>query len=287
MKFAIYDTPNKPKDNSLTKIELQVHPFFKNYNLKDLHEVMERKNIDVCVLLEYNINISTLILNETKKIKNKDYNIEYDGLLFKLNKEDNSKYIIPAIEATTSDNFHFIVIGNNKTPANKYSKDLIENCLKNNALIIFAHPFVDCINPILDISKDKEKTIINLCKEYSNNLALEWNAYSIPWLRKLLGGNDVNKKVENLSEKLKSENYNNPVVATTDLHARNKRLLEALGTSYIESNVDLSSGTKFVSSLKNNIFSNNYRNHKEYVSFIHFIETFGLGRASKKFYNEQ
>lgn len=144
--------------------------------------------------------------------------------------------------------------------------------MAKGGLLIFDHPFADPQRKFRDIDFEKAKELVMICNMYKGRIALEWNSYCLPWVRKLLSGySDVNSKIERLGEELKI-----PVVSTTDLHARNRRLLMAMGTSFVEipfANIDLS---KPLLSLKRNILSSNFKVRKRYVSFLHFVEAFGI-----------
>ncbi len=85
---------------------------------------------------------------------------------------------------------------------------------------------------------------------------------------------DVNQKAEELSQKLKIEEYNCPIVADTDLHARTKRHLKNIGTARIRTETSGESPRDIVDSIKKNIFENKHENVKKYVSSLHLLEAF-------------
>ena len=95
---------------------------------------------------------------------------------------------------------------------------------------------------------------------------------------------DVNKKAEELSGKLGAKGYNVPVLADTDLHARNKGQLGKMGTSRIISWLEGDTGKEVVASLVKNIFSGNYTNVKEYVSSSHLLGSFCVPILAPNFF---
>lgn len=125
-----------------------------------------------------------------------------------------------------------------------------------------------------------ENSLEELCIEYAGQIALEWNSYINPFVQFALSikhgkDYDINKKVEELAEKLRKKGYNLPVVATTDLHASKKKHLDAIGTSRIITDVKGWSPSEILENIKDNIFvSGDYRNVKKYVTTTHFIGAF-------------
>jgi len=166
---------------------------------------------------------------------------------------------------------------------------IVDEGLAHGALVILDHPFIDNgeTKTAGHISEGMEQDLERLCKEYSGQITLEWNAYCIPWMRRALKSglnifglgvqyHDVNKKAEQLSERLGKQGYNIPIVADTDLHARNNRLLLSMGTSRIITDVEGDCASDIVSSMKENIFRGDYENIKKYVSPSHLLAAFCL-----------
>ncbi len=256
------------------KIELHTHPFFDSYTIDDVFDAMDKRDIQILGLENLNQHIFPDIQKRAEKTKYR-FNGS-DNYAISVSKGDKDLYLLRSIELATSDNFHLIIIGSDRVKPNQEIMQTMNTALEDGALVIFDHPFVDNRNVRREISQQKEYKVIAICENYSGNLALEWNAYCKPITRKLIGGSDVNKKTDLFSKALKSNGYNIPLVADSDIHARNKRLLNAIGTSNIETNLNLSSGKTIISSLKENIFSGNYTNNKKYVSMPHFVEAFGV-----------
>jgi hypothetical protein len=107
---------------------------------------------------------------------------------------------------------------------------------------------------------------------FGGEIALEWNGYCLSWLRKIMPGyRDVNAMAEDLAKKTGI-----PLVPTTDLHARSRRLLGAMGTSYIEIPLENMNFEDVLGSLRRNVLVGKFTPHKECVSFWHFAEAFGI-----------
>ncbi len=259
------------------KIDLQVHTFFENYGLEDVINAMTRNSIDMAALLKYNEDYYPEILKASIQLPS-HFKIEEDELLIRIKdtRTESEKYFIRGIEVKTDDKFHFIVIGYKGVPIHRTSKETIDNVLENNAFVYFDHPYVNCDDLRKDITDEQEDLLELLCHIYQEKIALEWSAYCNPGLRKFLGGTDVNEKAIHLSTLLHQLGHNVPVVADSDVHARKKWLLNALGTAYVKTDLDLTSGRAAVNSLTNNIFNGNYENYRDYVSLSHFIDALAI-----------
>ena len=85
---------------------------------------------------------------------------------------------------------------------------------------------------------------------------------------------DVNKRAIQLSEHLMAQGYNVPMVADTDLHARDKNDLMVMGTSRVITDINTITPADVVASMKNNIFQGNYTNRRRYVSAFHLLGSF-------------
>jgi len=267
----------------MAQIDLHVHPF-KN-SIYDIVNAMDSAGIDVLGLESLDASIYKLIVEQANKAY--PYAAADDAGV----KLPNGKFLLNGREYTTLESLHLLTIGFSYEPAKQpdEAKRIIEHSLEHNAIVILDHPFVDNgkTKTAGHVSSEFAGWMEYLCKEYSGHVALEWNAYCIPWMRNVLmqGLNlaglglsyyDVNLKAEELSAKLQKEEYNVPILADTDLHARNKRLLQRMGTARVISPLEGSTAYEIVQSLKRNIFARNYENVKEYVSSAHLLEAFCL-----------
>jgi len=256
------------------KVELHLHPFFGSYGIDSVVDAMDDSGVSVLGLESLNSNIFPEVRKVAEKTGYKFIGADdYAAVISKGNKD---YYLLNAIELCTKDNFHLLIFGSDKAVPHKGTEETIDSALGDDALVVFDHPFVDNNDLSKELGFFKESFLKSLCIKYSGGLALEWNAYCKPWVRKFLGGRDVNKDVEDFSAKLKEGGYNLPVVPDSDVHARNKRLLGAMGSAFICSHLDCSSGKSLISSLRKNIFSGDYMSVKDYVSISHFVEAFGV-----------
>lgn len=264
-------------------IDLHVHPFLGRNSLKDVVEAMDERRLDVLGLESLDSSLYPYVVNEAKKICPQPI---FDSSGVRL---PTGKYLLNAREYNTKERFHIITIGYSLDTANKNTeiRKIIDKGLENNALIVLDHPFVDNVKTKTagHISEEMEDSLEKLCKEYSGKITLEWNGYCIPWIRSVLKSglnalgfdirySDVNKKAEELSEKLRAEGYNVPVVADTDLHARNRRQLKEMGKARITAYIEGECGRDIVNSIKEKIFNRDYENVKEYVSSAHLLKSF-------------
>lgn len=264
-------------------IDLQVHPFLGMNSLKDVAEAMDYVKIDVVALESLDSNLYQRVVREAREIYPR---LEGDSAGIKI---PNGKYILNAREYNTKEKLHVLTVGyssDTATPETEIRK-VIDEGLKNDAFVLLDHPFIDNkkTKTAGHISEDLEKNLEKLCREYSGQIALEWNGYCIPWMRRALkfilnsaGFDikyyDVNKKAEEFSKRLKSKGYNVPVVADTDLHARKKRHLKYMGTTRIITDIEEGLGKDVVKSMKKNIFEGKYENVKRYVGSVHLLEAF-------------
>lgn len=266
-------------------IELHVHPFLGNNSLVDVVETADRNNLDILALESFDLSLYPDVVRQAKEYY-PDSTFDEAGVRL-----PNGKYLLNAREYGTKEDIHVLTIGYSFDKADPVTeiRKIIDLGLEHKALVILDHPFVD--NGITrtagHISENTERELGELCREYSGNIALEWNGYCIPWIRRglkfvlnLMGQKvqyyDVNKKVEELSEKLHRDGYNVPVLVDTDLHARSKRQLSEMGTARLIMDVEGECASDTVCSMKKNIFAGNYENVKKYVSSFHLLGAFCL-----------
>lgn len=261
------------------KVELHAHPFLENYSIESIINAMQTNRISITALEALDRPIFDSV-NKTaeKELRQKGYVVEQDSTAICISKNNSDYYILRALEISTKENYHFLIIGEDNIQTSQQARTIIDLALSKDSLVIFDHPLVDNDYVGCSISKAKERELEELCKEYSCNLALEWNSYCIPWVRNLLSfnNNHINQRIIDLSQKLRQQGYNCPVVTDTDLHARKKQHLKMLGRAAIKININTDSGKSIISSLKQNIFSENYENTCNYVPFTHLVKAFGI-----------
>lgn len=273
--------------NKITQanVELHVHPFLGRNTLADVIEAMDRTKLDIVALESLDSPLYPYLVQEARNLHP---TMTSDSAGIRL---PNGKYILNAGEYDSSEGFHVLTVGysSDKTTPLPEIRRIIDKGLSNGALILLDHPFVDNkkTKTAGHISEELEKQLEKLCIEYPDQIALEWNGYCIPWMRSVLklglnaaGLNihyhDVNKRAEELSEKLKVKGYNIPVLADTDVHARTKKHLLVMGTSRFITDVEGESASDILQSMKKNIFGGNYQNIKNYVSMLHLLRAFCL-----------
>ncbi len=260
------------------QVELHMHPNFKAYGLEDIIQVMAENNLDMIALEYLNQPVFHEVQNYLPHLRNKGYIVETDSTVMRIKKEGNRFYILRAMELWTREDFHILTIGSDNTKPYQSIRKMIDSAVPDS-LVIFDHPFIDNHKVYQAIGKTKERELNNICKEYHQNIALEWNGYCLDafWqLKKILGGKHVNDEVIKLSSDLFKRGYDVPVVTDTDLHARSLHALKVVGTGRIRTELNLDSGRKIISSLKENIFSHRYENTYRTVSFAHFALYFAM-----------
>ncbi|MFH1332395.1 MAG: hypothetical protein ABIH63_03890 [archaeon] len=265
------------------EIELHAHPYFNKYGLEEIVKAMEENEIDIIALEYLNGEAFMDVKKHARNLRNKGYKAEIDELAVRIEKDDQQFYILRAAELSTREKFHLLTIGYDNINRKQTIREMIEAALNQEALVIFDHPYVNSKFVGKEITWQEEKEMTRICREYTGSIALEWNGYCIPWLRKLLGGRDVNSDVVRLSQVL-ARDYNVPIVTSTDVHARSKQALKAIGTSRIKSEVDTTSGRAIISSLKQNIFSGKHEKTYKTVPLKHFIPYFAIPYVFEKFF---
>ena len=140
-------------------------------------------------------------------------------------------------------------------------------------MTVLDHPLVDSEHPYKAANNETGQKVVELCREYSDKIALEWNGYCIDWIWNMFLGGDINKRTEKLAEM-----HDIPLVADTDLHGWNKSLMKDIGKSrIIIDSKDLDFNLNYlVPSIETAIKGRKYKNVKNYVSFIHFTKSFGI-----------
>lgn len=267
-------------------IEIHAHPFLRKgmNRLEDVILNMERNGLDIVALESFNNSLYPFVRDKLDKIYPNHKLIEDDsGVVL-----PTGRVILNAREYNTKEDFHILTVGcvfddvTVETPI----EEIILRGIEKDALIVLDHPFVENAKTRTagHISKKQEGFLEELCKKYSGEVVLEWNGYCVPWIRfglmlpLALKGHevryyDVNKKVKQLSEKLKQHEhkYNVPVVTDTDLHARDRWLLKEMGKARFITDVYGETPSEMVSSIKRNIFAGEYRNNERYVSSLHLL----------------
>jgi hypothetical protein len=270
-------------------IELHTHPYFENYGLEAILQAMKKNGLDIIALEYLNKPCFPDVLAESKKLKNLGYIVNDDEIAIQIEKDKQSFYILKALEIHTKENFHLLSIGYDDLLPFSPMQKMIDTANKYGAITIFDHPIVDNNAVWRNISKQKQKEVIQICYNNSNQLALEWNGYceELYWNTvKLFGKKNVNEEVLMTSLFLQLDyNSNNPVVTDTDIHARQVGALSAIGTARIITDIDTSSGYQIIQTMKESIFQKNHTNTCKTVSLPHFIQYFALPYLTNKAIN--
>lgn len=268
--------------------DLQVHPFLpplgKN-KIEDVLKIMEERDLNVIAAGELNSDIYAELKHQSERVPYSSY--DRTGFMFQNNGQ--TKYIFKLREYDTKEGIQLITIGysySNATPKTEMRK-IMDYALNSGGLVGIDHGYVDNIETKTagDISEEKELELEKICREYGNEVYLEWNSYSNPIIRSLLkiGLNavgkkvryyDINKRIKDLSKRLSEEGINSPIVPDSDVHGRNYSCLKAMGISRISLNVNGSSPKEVLNSMKKQIFSGNYKTYEEYASISHILEAY-------------
>lgn len=267
--------------------DLNVHPMhaFEGYvsnnkNIEKIIDVMSEKDVDAIGVIGYpGRNMWQKIEAEIIKYgKSEDraYKEEKIGNTFRFSNNEKNFYLIKGDEITSKQGISFIVLGHNGEITANNLEDIARESRDKNGIVIINTPFVDD-NSFLSakrINKEAEKQLYNLCENKNTRPdAIEWNAYCIRYLRKILNGRDVNEEAETLADK-----YNIPLVATTGLQARKLRHLNHMATSFIAiPEKDIGKGNENITeAIKNNITNYNFGIHQQYTSELCLADTFAV-----------
>ena len=272
-------------------LDLQVHLYLEKYHPEHVIKTMQNNNLDVIAAMTYNFNVFSHLLDYKKDLTNKGYEVENDSILMRItDKRTNiESFMLKSQEVSTSDDYHVLVYGGNTIPYETL-RETIDRGLERGLFVAIDHPFVDVTTMKKPISNKKITELRKICKKYNNKIALEWNGYCINWIWDVLKkryGINANEAVLDFSNKLKNEGYNLPVFTDTDVHARNKLGLGAIGTSRIlipRNNIDFSSGPEFIYSLKDSILNEKHENTYKTVGNIHFGFYFAIPQIFNKFF---
>jgi hypothetical protein len=257
--------------------DLQVHPLGEKLKALDILKQMEENNLDLSVLLDFswhNLVDLKRVMEVTDELKSfYNVNLVKENVYSFSNKKNGKKlFLILGSEVMPDDfSWHILSIGVTSIKDKKSTESIIEEIIKKGGLAIIDHPYVDTSpdHKFKDIGPEKEKKLRLICLRFLGRIALEWNGMCIPWIRRLIPGctDYVNTKSGALSEVSSI-----PLIPTTDLHAWNKRLLKAIGTSRVEISSKDFKEDNVISSLKEVIFKKRYSSKREYVGFFHFLE---------------
>lgn len=265
-------------------IDVHVHPFLmEGWNtLEDVISRMRKNRLDVVALESYNFSLFPYVLKELERL--------YPGQRLVMDSYGvmlpDGGAILNAREYNTKEDFHILTVGcefsdvTEETPI----EEIIQRGNESGALVVLDHPFVDNFKTKTagHITEEQEGWLVELCRKYSGNVALEWNGYSIPWIRlglrlplAMLGHktrySDVNKHAKDLSERLAEEGYNVPLLADTDLHARNRMMLGEMGAARFVMDVEGETPAEIVGSIRENVFRGEYQNWERCASSAHVL----------------
>ena len=261
-------------------IDLQVHPF--DNSLPDIVAAMHKTGLDMVGLSALDRSIFPEMIKQAQQHYPGSV-IDDSGIIL-----PNDRVIFNSREYSTGSGFQILTVGHSfETGIHDRPETIISESLRNDALVVMDNPYADneYTRTAGHIDKKKEAKLESLCRRYSGDIALEWNSCAKPWMRAVLRGvlntfshetnyHDINKKVEELSEKLASHDYNVPIVTDTDLHARSRGLLDAMGTARMVVEVEGETAAELVKSMKSEIFANRHKNVKEYVSMMHLLRAY-------------
>lgn len=265
-------------------IDFHVHPFMNKWaRLPDVLIAMKNRGVDVIGAEALNASIYPFLKESTKQFFPNAIigkrGIEYPSMGIILN----------AGEYNTRENFHVLTVGYSLPsvePPFLEIRKMIDTNLEEGALVILDHPFVDNgrTRTAGHITDAQASSLEKICEEYSGQIAIEWNAYCRPDMRKwaanfarLMGRRvryyDVNSKALHLARITR-----NPVISDTDLHARRIGHLDFIGSSYISVVLpdDISHPDEIFNAIKYQIFSGDgyYSTGGGYASRGHLLEAF-------------
>jgi hypothetical protein len=271
-----------------SQIELHSHIYLDRYGLEKVVEVMDQNELNVVAPLYLNAQSFEDLKRAAEAIRKFGYVPEADDLAIRIERDGKRYFLLRGAELDTSKdeykpNFHIITLGYDGVRPLQPIRTMIDDALSHDAFVIWDHPLVNNSNAAKQTPDHLVSAMKYLCRAYSGKLALEWNGYCIPWIRKALGGRDVNRDIVEFSADLAASGSNNPVVTDTDLHARTRFALKVLGTSRIKTDLDLSSGADIIRSLKRNVFSGDYKNTYKTVPLLHFVPCWGIPYALHRF----
>lgn len=259
------------------RVDLQVHPY-RGITLFSILKAMERKNLEGVALLDYRwepeISLDLVKSIDRKTRENHWWQKSGNVISFTNKKSKKTFWIILGQEVESQDRkWHILSIGARGIKSNSL-EEIIKEILRKGGLVIIDHPFADPQRWFRDISPKREKELFTVCQKFRGKIALEWNGYSHPLIRKILrafGYTNCNKKTERLAKKLAI-----PFLPTTDLHLKNIKSLKEIGTCSIEIPSENMDFDHLVVSLRENILTFNFRPQRGYVSILHFLQTYGI-----------
>ncbi len=245
-------------------IELHAHIDFDRVSIEELVAGIEKQKLDAVAISGFGFPLLPCVKDSF------DYKAaDKAGLLL-----NNNCFLLDSGEYMCKEGFHILTVGYSSYLNNSEAREIIDKALQHSALVVIAHPFTSN-NSFISCKQLKESNrekLEALCREYSNEICLEWNAHCRPFVRRLLRlaldfNYDVNGDTKILSDELLAAGYNVPVVAATDIHVFRSEHLNYLGTSRIRiSQLRAETPAEFLYKMKHRIFSKEYENTTKYVS---------------------
>jgi len=297
----IYIGGCKIQKDDYFSIDLHVHSielYEEEGSIERVIESMEKSDLEAFAHLNKGLKDSWFTLvkeaEEYDRRENKKYEVTEisNSILTFENKSENKSekryYHIFNGEEVNCYGIDFVRIGGKRTanPEERTIEEILEEACEREILMINTL-YVDNDNPEKTIEEEKEQYLISILKRNGNKIdAIDWDSYCIPWIRKALGGEDVNQLAIELSEKI-----NIPIVAVSDLHMKYIWMVRYIGESaYIKipsEKVDITDGRTIIRSIKTAIGNGDYENNFEYASFINWFFGFGKDAALRKLQNNR
>ena len=298
---------SKVMRNDFIKADLHTHLI--NVNLEEGIRAAVNNDLDEAAFGSFNYDNFSDTQKEAERLRFKGFDPEiFSNYIIMFKRSKRPFTIIKMVEYGTAENLHVNILGN--TDGIKPGMSIFEVLDKavKKSLPTLDHIGVDSRNPYMPIHKKTEELIHKICEEYHDRIAIELNGYCIPkvWanLREFYKTLDKSElfmafnKISNLesfkdlNERILDKNPNDfakelalkyeiPCYASTDLHARNKKLANDIGAAYVR--LECNGFDDPVDSLIHNLQNNQYSNHEGYVSVSHVLEAFGQHVILSKF----
>ena len=278
------------------------HSEYASYQPEDVLSAMQANKVNVLGIAGYNEDKFIDNCLKFAELTGEGFRTEADSLLLKvtdpkINSVKEREFYFPRInEWSTAEGFHLIIWGyQDKIKPDTEVRRSIDTALAKDCFVGIAHSFVD--SSMRDISLPKQMLLFDLCKEYDGKIALEWNGYCIPGLRKFVdsvdkivnrsrvnGFGDVNSELMGFNTDLSKQGINCPVYASSDLHVKIERDLAYIGRActYAATFREIKTGKDLQGIFKSRLFNSESPIKTGYVSKDHFINAYAIPWAFEK-----
>jgi hypothetical protein len=103
---------------------------------------MQRNGLEVIALEQLNNPIYDETRELSDGLREYGYRVDSDSLAIRVEKDGKKRFILRATEMDTSDGWHILTVGSDNIEPWRPFRNMADEALKGDSLLIYDHPFV-------------------------------------------------------------------------------------------------------------------------------------------------